>query len=522
MSAGSRPNLIASLVVAAAVVSVVAFGLLKGLFVAAAADAYGYVCQADLWARGSVIVRQPFAEAMAWPNAAASLAPLGYRPHRPAAHGTDIVPVYSPGVPMLMALFKVIGGPRAVYFVVPLLGGVAVWATYLMGRRLAGPLVGASAAALLATSPSFLFEITAPASDVAATAWWALTLALLTFESRAAMLGAGMTTGIAILTRPNLVPLAAVFGLPLVWHLIRRRTDHPAENVPRTAALWYAAGAVPAIIVIAMLNSVLYGSPLRSGYGALEDLYSWGYLSANLARYPRWLVDSQTPLVVLALVAPFVLPASGTFGAARPRMTAIVWLCGIATLFGLYLFYIPFDDWWYVRFIQPMFPPLFVLMVAGLVGLLTPVQRIAPQLAVPLTALLVGLLAWRGVRFAEERGASVVWRAEQRYSEAGEYVKANLPERAAILAVQHSGSVRYYSGRLSVRFDLLQPTDLDLVVQDLRRLGYEPYFVLDEGEEAMFRDRFGKYSALGALDWAPVAAPFDGGVRIYDVSEKMK
>jgi hypothetical protein len=65
---------LASTAAAVAVVAVVTFGLHYGLFVAAAADAYGYVSQADLWASGA-IVRQPFAEAMTWRNADVTLAP---------------------------------------------------------------------------------------------------------------------------------------------------------------------------------------------------------------------------------------------------------------------------------------------------------------------------------------------------------------------------------------------------------------------------------------------------------------
>ena len=65
------------------------------------------------------------------------------------------MPIYSPGVPMLMALFKIAGGDRAVYYVVPLLGGLAVWVTFLVGRQVAGPVVGAAAAVLLFISIFF-------------------------------------------------------------------------------------------------------------------------------------------------------------------------------------------------------------------------------------------------------------------------------------------------------------------------------------------------------------------------------
>ena len=44
--------------------------------------------------------------------------------------------------------------------------------------------------------------------------------------------------------------------------------------------------------------------PLESGYGSLDTIFSVQHVLPNLARYPRWLVESHTPLVLLALVAP--------------------------------------------------------------------------------------------------------------------------------------------------------------------------------------------------------------------------
>jgi HK97 gp10 family phage protein len=42
----------------------------------------------------------------------------------------------------------------------------------------------------------------------------------------------------------------------------------------------------------------------------------------------------------------------------------------------------------------------------------------------------------------------------------GNYITAKLPERAAMVSMQHSGSARYYSGRLTVRYDLVPPTHM--------------------------------------------------------------
>jgi hypothetical protein len=70
------PERLGQLIAGSACVAVVLLGLLRGTFVAGGADSHGYVSQADLWARGRLIVEQPYARDMTWPNAAATLVPL--------------------------------------------------------------------------------------------------------------------------------------------------------------------------------------------------------------------------------------------------------------------------------------------------------------------------------------------------------------------------------------------------------------------------------------------------------------
>src|SRR5262249_29212634 len=89
------------------------------------------------------------------------------------------------------------------------------------------------------------------------------------------------------------------------------------------------------------------------------------------------------------------------------------------------------------------------------------------------------------------------------------------------ISMQHSGSVRYYAGRLTIRYDWITPTRLDTVVEELRRLGYHPYFLLENWEAVDFQRRFGEYSALGTLDWPPIARldhPAD--VKIFDPADR--
>jgi hypothetical protein len=60
-----------------------------------------------------------------------------------------------------------------------------------------------------------------------------------------------------------------------------------------------------------------------------------------------------------------------------------------------------------------------------------------------------------------------------------------------VLAKQHSGSIRYYAGRPTLRWDVLEREWLDRALADLRRAGYTPFVVLDPDEEPEFRERFG-------------------------------
>jgi hypothetical protein len=59
-----------------------------------------------------------------------------------------------------------------------------------------------------------------------------------------------------------------------------------------------------------------------------------------------------------------------------------------------------------------------------------------------------------------------------------------------VLALQHSGSIRYYANRPTLRWDLLSPQHLDHVLTILRAQGHEPFLVVDGGEYENFRRKF--------------------------------
>src|SRR5204862_1004446 len=101
-----------------------------------------------------------------------------------------------------------------------------------------------------------------------------------------------------------------------------------------------------------------WGSPFGSGYEPTDVQLSWRHVWPNLQHYPRWLVDTETPVVLLALVAPFVAGRKSS-----GRTAASVMLAGfIAGILVIYLLHQPNETWFWLRYLLPGFPALFVLM----------------------------------------------------------------------------------------------------------------------------------------------------------------
>ena len=224
-----------------------------GSFAAAGSDSYGYLSQARLWLDGIPRVEQPWVQDFSWPNREWVFSPLGYRPYSP--DGT-IVPTYPAGLPMMMAVSLAILGENGPFYIVPVVGALLLWFTYLLGREATGSrTVGALAALLLLASPVFLTHLLVPMSDVPAAAGWTL-VAVLVMKQRE--LAAGVVSGLTLLIRPNLILLA----LMPVFAWQQRR-----EPIIR-----YAIGVVPGLLAIIVINTLLYGRPLSTGMGRSSSL----------------------------------------------------------------------------------------------------------------------------------------------------------------------------------------------------------------------------------------------------------
>ena len=489
-------------------------GLAGNSWTASGPDPFAYVSQAALWRVGRLDLPVPLAGQVPWPNAVATLAPFGYRAAPDGAPA--VVPITAPGVPLLMAALETIAGHWAAFLVTPLAAGVLVWFTYAIGRRIRSPATGLIAAWLVATSPALLYNLMWPMADVPAAACAALMISLLLGESTASAVGAGLAAAAGTLMRPNFIVIAAGGGLWLVLEALRGRfPEHSRGNDTRGrfSVIAFGAALLPGVGAMLWLNARWFGSAFASGYGTAGELFSIARIGTNAAHYARWLAETS-PLAFVGLGALFI-PLARVWPGARARRAAWLLMSSIVSAGGVYLLYQGFTDWWYLRFLLPAWPAFFVAAAAALEAIGT-----RGRLALGVVVLLAIAAGIAGVSIARARGVFELGAGERRYVTIARLVDANTEPTAVILTCQHSGTVLYYAGRDTVRFDILDPAWLDRAVDWLASHGRHPYILIEDWEQPIFERQFRSENRLGDLSFPPAlawqSARNDGYVWLFD------
>ena len=503
----------------AAALGVAAVGVLRGTYAAGGSDSSCYAMMADAFASGALQPSSNLVERVPWPDASKTFTPGGFvaSESNPSASS----PVCAPGFSLLLAPLIVAGGRDAIFILTPIAGAVLVWLTFIAGRTIGGPIAGAMAAALVATSPSLLYQVVQPMNDVTTAALWMATVAALL--GRRYVL-AGLCCGLALLVRPNLLPLALICALAIVIRpaVARQRFGEVRRSLGgggdqglgiRNVARFLAA-TIPFALLVLWLNSQLYGSPFRTGYGATGQLFSLDVLPINASRYFTWLLETHTPFPLLAFAAPFVV-------AREKRLDALLAMSLIAATCFIYFIYTPFDEWTYLRFLLPAIALMLVLVSAASFEIFKRVFPRRPGVSALIIMGFTAAMAILYVRTAEDRLAFKLKFLEQRYRSAGIVVRDRLPEGAVVLSVWDSGAVRFHGRKDTVVWAGLDPAWLDRAVRWLDEHGRTPYILVESWEEPAFRNRFAGHSDTGKLDWPP-RYEIDRVVRIFDPKDRAK
>jgi hypothetical protein len=229
-------------------------------------------------------------------------------------------------------------------------------------------------------------------------------------------------------------------------------------------------------------------------------------------------------LPALALLAVSIALLAIPHGTSQPRRTQHPTIVPAVTLaaataaivLACYLPYAVFAEWFYLRFLLPALPFLFIAIASLAV---TAASRLIPDIAgigLLIAATAVGAF---NIRIAAREQVFHLRDFDARYRLAGEYLATALPADAVIVTVQESGSLRHYTGRPMVRWDGAG-FDLDKTLATLAAGQHPPTLVIEDWEAAAFRDRF-PTSAAARLDWPPRATiPGTTIVRIYDPADR--
>jgi hypothetical protein len=192
------------------------------------------------------------------------------------------------------------------------------------------------------------------------------------------------------------------------------------------------------------------------------------------------------------------------------RLVALVAVVFPAAVLALYLPYFVFEVWLYLRFLLPAYPPLLAATGAVVVTLLRRMQRPVPAIAA--AVVVVAAVALHGLRYSD---AFILENDERRFTRVAEYV-TELPPRAVFVSLVHSGSIRYYTGRDVLRWELLDPVSLDTAIAYIRSRGHDVYFVGDPQEVSDFKKRFVNTQAVREIDrGVPVVVR---GTRVFALS----
>jgi hypothetical protein len=179
---------------------------------------------------------------------------------------------------------------------------------------------------------------------------------------------------------------------------------------------------------------------------------------------------------------------------------------------AVYLFYRPLPEWWYLRFLLPALPLLIVLAMSAVVF-----ASRRTMVLVPVTLIVVTY----AMTSAAMRDAWELMNLERRFRTAGAVARERFDSRAVFMTVWESGSVRYHATREAVLWDSLEPASLDAAVNWLSSTGREPFIMVEEWEEPLFRERFADHSVYGRLDWPP-AFDIERRVKVFKPADRAR
>jgi hypothetical protein len=175
-----------------------------------------------------------------------------------------------------------------------------------------------------------------------------------------------------------------------------------------------------------------------------------------------------------------------------------------------YLIYAVFESWTYLRFLLPALAVAVIALSSMLMWGSARLPVVARVFVIPIVLLSV---CATNVASARELGVFRFADRQTRGRVVGERLASLLPPDAVIVSSEQSGTMRYYTGRSVLRWDLVTPSAMPSALARLADAGHSLWVVLDDWEEADFRRKFPELASR-TLDHQPVVESAPGlGIR---------
>lgn len=439
---------------------------------------------------------------------------LAYRIHahnmldgdfRPADHFTGRIGFIGP----LAACEALFGVSDLAGVLFPMACGLLqVWAVYWIGCTLKSRAAGLAAGIVAATVPNSIFWGGLAWSDVPASAFMTLSVAIFLCDKRWAGAAAGAAMGVAYLQRESSVLLAMFFAAAWIFRL-----------APSRRVLWAAAGSIGVVSIEALVFWICWGDPLGRIHAITGGSYSEDVVAAYIPDLAHRLTVKIPSMMLYPLDGEFTF-----FGAVF-----LAALAAAVTLRGDVSARMP-ALWWGSLFVAIMFVPVYLSPYQpAVIG-----QPKDLEPLVPAAAVLVGLAVagrWRRTAWAAVAlvallgvGAAFKLRVDSALRTAGpRAAHAFVAGRPCVTDPRTAMMFRYWNGFDDTRVGEFGRAEAGLRVYDDQWIGFlnkhyryaapEP----DPSWRAAFETRTpGRWSLRAALLGRPQAA--DGPrTTVYEV-----
>ena len=131
-------------------------------------------------------------------------------------------------------------------------------------------------------------------------------------------------------------------------------------------------------------------------------------------------------------------------------------------------------------------------------------------------ALVIALGLWN-LHVTDRTGRFDQRQAARHEAPIGQLVRAHTKDNSVLVVMERSGSLRYYAGRMTLRYDFLEPDWLDRAVAWMTERGVHVYAVLDERQAGECKRRFAGQRTAAAFD-RPVLVYEPAGTALFDLS----